>query len=299
MEAAAWAVTEAAEARLGDRRINRAWARILTAQRCAEEALVLVAHDTTTFNYSGRRATPGLGRLADKDGSRGLHAHSTLAMTPDGRPLGLLSLRFWARGEQRTKARRRARPYAEKESFKWEAGLREVEAALPRDCTAVVISDRESDVFERLRASVRDGLFKLVRASWPRRCQGPDGAAQGQVLAAVRAAPVAAQVRFVVPRKPRQPSRVAQLAVRFARLALCSPKSWPASASDQTPLCVIAVDEVEAPAGVTPLSWTLLTDWPVAEWYGRRWQVEEAHRALKLDGYNSTRRKRCNWPGER
>jgi hypothetical protein len=342
MEAAAWAVAEAAEARLGDRRLNRTWARILTAllpsagrsfsaavgdglrqgasglfhrpgltvddllaghysataQRCSEEELVLVPQDSMVANYTRHRATAGLGRLADKDNARGLWAHSAQAMTTTGRPLGLLSLRLWARGPARTKAQRHARPYAEKESYKWEAGLRDVEAALPLDCQAVVISDRESDVFEYLRARVRPGLFKLVRASWPRRCAGAEGAAQGQVLAAVRDEPVAAQVRFAVPRGPGHPSRLATLAVRFTHVAVQSPKSWPAAARASAALAVIAIDEVGAPAGVKPLSWTLLTDWPVADedealrvvdWYRRRWRVEEAHRALKLDGYRVER----------
>ena len=57
---------------------------------------------------------------------------------------------------------------------------------------------------------------------------------------------------------------------------------------------MIVVAEVVAPSGPEPLSWTLLTDWPVADadqaatvvdWYRRRWRVAQAHHALELDGY--------------
>lgn len=339
MDAAPWAVHEAAGARLGDRRRNAAWARILTAlvgslgrswsaalgqatrqaasglfgrpgvavagllaghyqataERCAAHPLVLVSQDSTCFNYTRRRKLPGLGRLADRSRSRGLWAHSALALTPAGQPLGLLSLRFWSRSEQRTKDQRRERPYASKESFKWEAALREVEAALPREMPAVVVSDRESDVFEYLRAPARPGLFKLVRASWARCCSGLDGQLRPSVLAAVRSAEVAAEVRFEVPGRP---GRLAQLAVRYVRLLVHSPRHWPAAQRDRLEVTVVAVDETTRPATGQPLSWTLLTTAPVADaaaalevvdWYRRRWRVELAHRALKRDGYRVER----------
>jgi hypothetical protein len=266
-----------------------------TAERCAAQPLVLVSQDSTCFNYTTRRRTSGLGRLADKSSSRGLWAHSALALTPDGRPLGLLSLRFWSRGERRTKADRRARRYEEKESYKWELALREVEAGLPRDTLAVVLSDRESDVFEYLRAPVRRGLYKLVRAAWPRRCRGLDGTVRGAVTTAVREAAEMARVRVAL---PAQHGRAGRLAVRWVPLVVRSPRSWPAAEQDELAVAVVAVDEVDPPAGVQPLSWTLLTTWPVAnadealavvDWYRRRWTVELAHRALKLDGYRVER----------
>ena len=342
MQAAPWAMEEADGAELGDRRLNLAWARILTAllgsvgrsfsaavgeglrqsasalfhrpgllvssllaghfrttaRRCARQPLTLVSTDSTAFNYTTHRATSGLGRIADKSRHRGVWAHHAMALTCAGQPLGVLSLRFWVRGEKRTKGARRERPYAEKESFKWEASLRDVEAQLPRDCPAVVISDREADVFEYLRAPVRQGLWRLVRAAWPRGCRSADGTERSTVLKAVRAAREVARMRFEVPRQKGQPGRVAELVVRVARLWVESPRSWAASRREVLGLTVIAVDEEGAPAGVKPLSWTLLTDYPVedtetalavVDWYRRRWRVELAHRALKLDGYRVER----------
>jgi len=59
----------------------------------------------------------------------------------------------------------------------------------------------------------------------------------------------------------------------------------------QEPLPITAVErEVDAPAGVTPIRWVLLTDWPCESYeqarrvigtYTRRWLIEEYHKALK------------------
>ena len=56
------------------------------------------------------------------------------------------------------------------------------------------------------------------------------------------------------------------------------------------PLRVVALREVEAPAGVEPLEWILLSDRPagdlaeageIADWYGYRPIVEELHKGMK------------------
>ena len=118
------------------------------------------------------------------------------------------------------------------------------------------------------------------------------------MTAAVREAEERARVRVALPAQHGRPQRVATLAVRWEPLVLRSPRSWPAAAQDELAVAVVAVDEVDPPVGVKPLSWTLLTTWPVADadeavavvdWYRRRWTVELAHRALKLDGYRVER----------
>ncbi|WP_324872155.1 IS4/Tn5 family transposase DNA-binding protein [Methylocaldum sp.] len=60
-----------------------------TAERCAREAVVLAVQDTTEVDYTHHPATEGLGLLGDER-HRGFLLHSTLAITPDRAPLGLL-----------------------------------------------------------------------------------------------------------------------------------------------------------------------------------------------------------------
>src|SRR5262249_51941226 len=82
---------------------------------------VLALHDTTDLNFSGLLDTPGLGQT-DGPGGKGLKLHSSLAVRPDGLPVGLLTQQVWARQPQhkgRAKERRR-RDATDKESFRWQ-----------------------------------------------------------------------------------------------------------------------------------------------------------------------------------
>ncbi len=63
-----------------------------SAVRCQVEAqaLVLVASDTTVFDFTTHKAVEGLGPISDKEHQRGFFVHTALALTPQGGPLGLL-----------------------------------------------------------------------------------------------------------------------------------------------------------------------------------------------------------------
>jgi hypothetical protein len=93
-----------------------------------------------------------------------------------------------------------------------------------------------------------------------------------------------------ISRRRGQPARTAVVQVQWASVTIQAPsagckKSWP-------PLTLQAlwVREFHPPAGVEPIEWMLLTDLPITtaeqawekvRWYGRRWGIEEWHRALK------------------
>ena len=91
-----------------------------TLARLAAEPVVLAVQDTTQLDYSGHTATTGLGVLGDAN-HHGLLAHSTLAVTPRRRPLGLLHQRVWTRPAQELGKRhdRKTRLLQDKESQKW------------------------------------------------------------------------------------------------------------------------------------------------------------------------------------
>lgn len=69
-----------------------------TADACLGLPVVYAIQDTTSLNYSHRSKTTGLGPITDS-AARGLHVHTTLAVTTDGMVLGLLGQDAWARPE--------------------------------------------------------------------------------------------------------------------------------------------------------------------------------------------------------
>ncbi len=97
-----------------------------TARRVATERVVLAVQDTTRVDYSHHPATSGLGILEDEQ-QRGVLLHSTLMVTPNRVPLGLIDQPVIYRdpAEFGKKHRRKQRPIAEKESRQWLDSLRD------------------------------------------------------------------------------------------------------------------------------------------------------------------------------
>ncbi len=124
--------------------VQASWER-LVAWGAAGERVVLAIQDTTELDFSGHQATSGLGQIGNRYG-RGLLAHSTLACTTSGVPLGLLGQAVWARPAPSglSKAQRKRRPIEEKESAKWLAGLAAVVEGRAQWVTPKVMSTSTS-----------------------------------------------------------------------------------------------------------------------------------------------------------
>ena len=70
-----------------------------TTQRMQAVPLVLAVQDTTYLDWTDHPATEDLGPLAASS-HQGLLAHTTLALTPERAPLGLLQQQVWAREQE-------------------------------------------------------------------------------------------------------------------------------------------------------------------------------------------------------
>jgi len=152
--------------------------------------------------------------------------------------------------------------------------------------TVVSVGDREADVYE-LFCDARDrknGAQLLVRAAQNRRVRHECGYLFDHLYGL---APAGAY-ELAVEARPGRTARVAQLAVRFAKVTLQAP----AGRKRLGPVEVYAVlaREEAAPAQETPLEWLLLTTLPVRDvqqaqqrlsWYSVRWAIEVFHRTLK------------------
>lgn len=249
---------------------------------------VLLPSDTTALDFSAHKATRGLGHLR-KPEQRGLCLHSTLAVTPDGTPLGLVQQYCWRRdpADYGKRHRRRHQPTDQKESQRWLDAVQHCQELLPPGQPALFIADREADFYDFLAQPRRPGFDVLVRAKARRRLAGEDRLL-GQAL---RAAPVQGTLTVRVPRQDDQPEREATLAVRFLRCLLRPPSTHPRRQElPPLPVTVIEVVEKEPPPGAKPLHWLLVTNREVqtlaqAEqlvcWYALRWRCERYHFTLK------------------
>jgi hypothetical protein len=275
-----------------------------TLRRMQGQRRVLCIHDGTDLDFTGLAQCEGLGVIGTNQTgaqSRGLHLHSTLALTEEGLPLGVLRADCTAPtpkpdGDTRPTP---AIPIEEKETFCWIQAQRDcvaVAAAMPQT-RLLSVMDREADFFELFDEQRRHPRVDLlVRAKHDRTLAGEPR----KLFAAVRQAPVAARVQVQVPRQSARPKRAKQrarpsrlartatLAVRYQAVQLRPPPYH----RDKAPIALWVIHALEEhpPSGATAVEWFLLTTLVIGSpadairclrWYCLRWRIEDWHRVLK------------------
>ena len=274
-----------------------------TVQRMQSEDTVLCVQDTTYLNFTRRSQTSGLTTIGTNQTgarARGLQLHATLALDPDGTPLGVLRADFSVPPDTPgPKARE------QKKSFRWIEGLHdcaEVASHLPHT-RPVCVMDREADfldlfVQQREHAPAVD---LLVRAKHNRvlaeeadaegdrvvehlfdKLRGPPSRGRCTVDVSRQSARAKASKQR---RKPKRLARQAELTLRYERVTLPRPGDKPIA------LWMMHAREQCPPPNADPLEWFLLTTLPVTDvheatrllkWYALRWRIEDYFRILKF-----------------
>jgi hypothetical protein len=265
--------------------------RDATVGRCAGSPLILAVQDTTELNFTAHPATRGLGHLRAAQ-QQGFLVHSVLALLPSGVPLGLLEQQRWARDPTtRTARARRTRETREKESHRWLDAEQATLAALPPATEVLTIADREADIFDLFAAERRPGAYLLIRAVQTRRLTDPPDGETAYIWPTVAQQPPAGTLTVTVQPVTQRTGREATLTVRHGVVEVQPPRHHRARAQCQPQrLHAIIAHEEAPPAGQTPLTWRLLTTWPVEtdedvlaliEAYSLRWLIERFHFVLK------------------
>lgn len=260
-----------------------------TTARVRQVPLVLAIQDSTYLDWTSHPNTTGLGPLATIH-QQGLLAHTTLAMTLERVPLGLLAQEVWAR-DAATFAKQgdpKQRPIDDKESQKWLTSLAAV-VELHEECPdthLVSVGDAEADVYDLFIAARPKGVDLLVRAGQNRRLAEPEQ----RLWAALEAAPVVAEREVRVPHRDGHPARMARLSVQWQAVTLRAPKHRSAEGLPEVAVWAVLAVEVEPPEGVEAVEWLLLTTVAIEttadalerlDWYECRWGIEVWHKILK------------------
>jgi hypothetical protein len=272
-----------------------------TVVRCRAAEVVFVAHDSTDFRFSSARE--GLGRVSG-DQTHGFVGHFALAISATRRaPLGVLGFETVFR-ERRTRARsvRAGVPMAEKESQRWLDLVRRADDALGKLVTAVHVMDREADAYELLSAMRAEERRFIVRLQIDRPVDTTLGRGRINQVIRRRRTLLTREVALTARRPQRgdPPSRAQKHPYRMARTAtlrisatavtIPRPRHIGDRGLASLQLNVVRVQEVNAPRGVEPVLWRLLTSEPVdtaedvaavIDGYRARWVIEEYFRALK------------------
>jgi len=254
--------------------------------KAGEYQRILSVQDTTEYNFDHHPATEGLGPL-DKAKVKGFFAHSSLAVSPGGVPLGLLGQEVWAR-EETEQPKATNRPIEEKESYKWLKMLHESSRGIPAEVELVQVSDQESDIYEYMVEPRPDNVELLVRSYQTRKTVDE----QKEVRSKLRTSRVRGKVEVEVRKTSDRPGRIAICQVYYQAVKIRPPRPRPGLPPDLKPvtLSAVLIREMTPPAGVEGLEWLLLTTLAVLNfdqaceiirYYTLRWLVERFHFVLK------------------
>jgi hypothetical protein len=268
-----------------------------TIERMTAYPRVLAIQDTTFLNYTQHPKTEGLGPIGKKSQKqRGFGLHSTLAVSPDGLPLGVLTQAAFTRPDDEPSHRPeecRLLPIEQKESYRWLQAFEQTLALAPKGVEVITVCDREADIYEMFAFAQRRKAFLLVRASSNRALLDDEGCKNEarKLWPKVEAQPVAGYLTVRITGNGTRPEREATVSVRFAAVTLRPPWRPNGLKLPAIRLNAILVREEHPPADVEePIEWLLLTNTRVRTfdqaqevigWYCCRWQIEVFHKVLK------------------
>jgi hypothetical protein len=221
--------------------------------------------------------------------------HSVLAASQEGVPLGLLLHQVWVREEEvaskEEQVHRRHRSIEEKESGRWLLAQQAIQASFEPEQRVLTIADREADLYDLFAQPRPAGKELLIRAKHDRRLKTEPKAEAEHLWERIRQTKAAVIVAFEVPRTHEHQARSTKLAIRFATLTIAPPRPKKNHAVwKPLPLQVVLAEEVDPPAGETPVSWLRLPTMPVTGyeeavqvvlWYSSRWLIQRYHYVLK------------------
>jgi hypothetical protein len=270
-----------------------------SARRAREVSRVVVAHDTTQFEFGGQTKREGLGRLINPS-AQGFFGHFALAMSADAerRPVGLLALETVFRLKKSIGQKKWTRDQRIGESARWLRSVEAVEEQLDGVAQAIHVMDREADQYSLLAALYAANRPFVIRSFQDRRLERQDEARLRAVASAAkvtmrREVPLSPRPKLFGPKGQRHPARrhrIARLSFAAAAVKLKRTVDAPDSPDRIVQANVIHVFERRPPKGEPAVEWFLLTNLPAetaeeiafaVDCYRSRWMVEEYFKALK------------------
>jgi len=268
-----------------------------TLARMQGHTVVLAVQDTTFLNYTHHPETQGLGEIGTKNQhQRGFGLHSTLAVTPQGQPLGLLTQAYVERPLDQpahTPNELRKLPIEKKESYRWLQAFEKTISLAPPGVQVVTVCDREADIYDLFALAQERQASLLVRAE-DNRCLQDEQVRH--LWPKLEQQPIQGELCVHITGNDKRKERQATVSVRYCTVKLRPPWRPEQKKLPVVTLQAILVREENPPANLAelgdhePIEWLLLTNTPVSHfdqavqviaWYGCRWQIEVFHKILK------------------
>ena len=265
------------------------WKRV----RQTKPGRYLLISDTTDIDHFRHRATTGLGFLGDGVG-RGMQLHSSLVVDcSQGVVQGMAGALLHYRKRVPTNETRMQRLGRKRESQVW-GDLVDKIGPPPESSQWIHVFDRGGDNFEALCHILDNRGDWVIRAAKMNRQVVPRDGESLPLSTAIGHATELGRYELSLRSRPGQAARTANIMVSAIRVTLPRPvhhsKYVKRCGIKSIETNVVVVQEVNAPQGLKPICWVLLTSlpvdtfaqaWQVIEDYECRWLIEEYHKVLK------------------
>lgn len=272
------------------------------ASRCAEASrgkMVLCIQDTTEinlYNHKNRlKRDNSIGSTNSSDHCLGFLMHPSLVIDAQSYiPYGFSHIKLWSRPEDMPKKSERGYkklPIEQKESYKWIESSEQARDILEETEFALIVQDREGDIFEQFARIPNSKTGLLIRAKSNRTLLD-----SSKLFTTFSDQPAQCFYEITIEtdhRKGRE-KRDAQIAVRYKQISIKRPAGLSRELPTTVSLYLIEAREINSKAK-NPICWRLLTTMEVEdnqtaltciEWYSCRWMIEEVFRILKKEGFN-------------
>lgn len=253
----------------------------------------LLISDTTDIDHFSHGATTGLGQLGKGDG-RGLQLHNCLVYNCDDKLVeGIAGALTHYRPKVSKKETRMQRLNRIRESGLWGDLVDKIGSA-PEGAQWIHVFDRGGDNFEAMCHIQLADCDWVIRAAKLNRNVLKENGEKVPLKEALKEARILGGYELTLRSRKGVKARVAQIEVSTVKVTFPMPRhhsKWVKQCGiSELTMNVVVVQEVNAPEGVTPIRWVLLTSlpvdtfedaWQVIEDYENRWMVEEYHKVLK------------------
>jgi hypothetical protein len=267
-----------------------------TAHRIYGQEFIVVAQDTSFIDFSSHKMTFGLGTataICDYE-VKGVHFHAGLALSHEGTPLGLVYSKLWSREKQIKRGHDHTKvPMKMKESYRWIECLEKTKELLPSGTNALVVGDRENDIYEYFERAIDLELDVLVRLQHNRIIIDEFGESE-RIEDFFLNEKVRGLIEVDIPGNGSRLARKATMEVKFGEVCFEGKprglKTARVKNRSDLLLTVLKLTEKNPPSKREALGWTLITTLPVTsledaeqvmKYYRMRWTIELYFKSLK------------------
>ena len=255
-----------------------------------DEKVILAIQDTTSLSFGYRKKIEGMGYYCPQP-MKGMNVHSSIAVTADGVPLGLLYQEYDTRDflsdKRVTKEQKKNRSIEEKENYRWLTTMEESQKGIPSEIVMIHVCDREGDFYELFDLADKKKTLFLVRVVQNRKTLDNQ-----LLMSALKEQEAKGFLVVDIARNAKEntPARKVLMNFTYQEYEIICPKTRKEEhLSKSLKITGIHVYESGKPKGKA-IQWFLMTNVKVQnnedavrmiENYSQRWKIERFHYVLK------------------